>query len=111
MPVSPGASGMQPRDPCRPWRGTGRPRTATRVRRQPRYLLHAAPRHVPHLLPRGLVLLSHRPGMFPELETRAARLFVPGPESESVCRRLLQPEGYSISGVLYHRDVYAVEVS
>ena len=22
MPVSPGASGMQPRDPCRPWRGT-----------------------------------------------------------------------------------------
>ena len=21
MPVSPGASGMQPRDPCRPWRG------------------------------------------------------------------------------------------
>ena len=21
-PVSPGASGMQPRDPCRPWRGT-----------------------------------------------------------------------------------------
>ena len=22
MPVSPGVSGMQPRDPCRPWRGT-----------------------------------------------------------------------------------------
>ena len=22
MPVSPGASGMQPRDPFRPWRGT-----------------------------------------------------------------------------------------
>ena len=22
MAVSPGASGMQPRDPCRPWRGT-----------------------------------------------------------------------------------------
>src|SRR5574342_114254 len=22
MPVSPGASGMQPRGPCRPWRGT-----------------------------------------------------------------------------------------
>ena len=22
LPVSPGASGMQPRDPCRPWRGT-----------------------------------------------------------------------------------------
>ena len=22
MPVSPGVSGMQPRDPCHPWRGT-----------------------------------------------------------------------------------------
>src|SRR5574337_1237942 len=37
MPVSPGESGMQPRDPCRPWRGTlasgYKPRSMRRLRR------------------------------------------------------------------------------